>query len=405
MTASATAGESCRGRSRGGLLAVGAAALIVVGSVAAQERMPSRVFRTSAAAVAVDVVVRDRDGGPVTGLGPQDFELFEDGMRQTITTFDAVDLPSPASPAPLRAPGATSPNVTRSNESLDQDMGGIAALVFEELGPEARQTAGRAATQFIRELLGPRDRVAIFVVGRALYPVLELTSDKAALVRGIAQAVVTPGRPTSQAGDVPGAEFGDAAPGQRDVATAQESPYFRGNATILSLQALVDRMARFNGRKTIVVFSQGLATGEDPDFGAKDDWLRDDRRERFLRLLDRANRSQIAFYTFDAAGLRAQAPSAAARRGALFASRFGGEPYIALKMMADETGGRFVEATNDLSTGMRRLADDLRHYYLLGYTPTNTAADGSTRTLRVKVLRKGVTVRHRRSYRAAGPVP
>jgi hypothetical protein len=49
---------------------------------------------------------------------------------------------------------------------------------------------------------------------------------------------------------------------------------------------------------------------------------------------------------------------------------------------------------------MRRVAEGLRHYYLLGYTSTNTARDGAIRELRVKVLNKGLTVAHRRSYRA-----
>ena len=162
-------------------------------------------------------------------------------------------------------------------------------------------------------------------------------------------------------------------------------------------------MSRFEGRKSLVVFSEGLAFGEDHEVGARDNWLEDSRREHFLKVLDQAHRQHVAFYTFDAAGLRAQSPSAAARQGALFSSTFGSEPYVALKMLADETGGRYVESTNDLSIGMRRVAEDLRHYYLLGYTSTNSARDGGVRQLRVKVLRKGLTVAHRRSYRAPSP--
>ena len=52
---------------------------------------------------------------------------------------------------------------------------------------------------------------------------------------------------------------------------------------------------------------------------------------------------------------------------------------------------------------MRQVAEDLRHYYLLGYTSTNTARDGDLRELRVKVLMKGLAVAHRRSYRAPSP--
>src|SRR5690242_21652868 len=38
----------------------------------------------------VDVVVTDRDGHPVTGLKPADFEVYESGKLQQITNFSEV---------------------------------------------------------------------------------------------------------------------------------------------------------------------------------------------------------------------------------------------------------------------------------------------------------------------------
>jgi hypothetical protein len=43
---------------------------------------------------AVDVFVTDADGHPVSGLRADDSELAEDGKRQDITTFQAVDIPT-----------------------------------------------------------------------------------------------------------------------------------------------------------------------------------------------------------------------------------------------------------------------------------------------------------------------
>ena len=54
---------------------------------------PAPTFRTSAEAVANDVFVTDTDGNPVSGLTVDDFELFENGKPQDITTFRAVDVP------------------------------------------------------------------------------------------------------------------------------------------------------------------------------------------------------------------------------------------------------------------------------------------------------------------------
>src|SRR4029453_11275600 len=50
--------------------------------------------RETAEVVLVEVPVRvvDRDGQPIRGLKATDFELFDDGKRQEIVGFDAIDL-------------------------------------------------------------------------------------------------------------------------------------------------------------------------------------------------------------------------------------------------------------------------------------------------------------------------
>ena len=47
------------------------------------------VFRTGINFVRVDVIVTDRDGNPVVDLEPEDFEVLEDGVPQSIETFPA----------------------------------------------------------------------------------------------------------------------------------------------------------------------------------------------------------------------------------------------------------------------------------------------------------------------------
>src|ERR1700731_1253673 len=61
--------------------------------------------------VEVPVTVIDRQGNPVRGLKPGNFELFDDGKRQTITAFDAIAFASPAS---MRAISPVNPNARRS---------------------------------------------------------------------------------------------------------------------------------------------------------------------------------------------------------------------------------------------------------------------------------------------------
>jgi hypothetical protein len=56
--------------------------------------------------------------------------------------------------------------------------------------------------------------------------------------------------------------------------------------------------------------------------------------------------------------------------------------------------------SNNLDAGLRRIADDLTSYYLLGYYSTNAKLDGGYRRITVRVTRPGVSVRARRGYRA-----
>jgi hypothetical protein len=48
------------------------------------------------------------------------------------------------------------------------------------------------------------------------------------------------------------------------------------------------------------------------------------------------------------------------------------------------------------------LLDELSHQYLLGYTPTNTAHDGTLRQLKVEVEGRH-RIRAREAYRAPSP--
>ncbi len=54
-------------------------------------------FAAAVSAVIVDVVVRDRQGKPVMDLTNEDFELFEDGVRQEIADFTVIRLGDPPS--------------------------------------------------------------------------------------------------------------------------------------------------------------------------------------------------------------------------------------------------------------------------------------------------------------------
>jgi VWFA-related protein len=66
-------------------------------------------------------------------------------------------------------------------------------------------------------------------------------------------------------------------------------------------------------------------------------------------------------------------------------------------LLAAGTGGFVIHETNDLIGGMDRIGKDQNEYYVLGYTPPDTA-EGSCHTLKVKVDRGGTEVRARTGY-------
>jgi hypothetical protein len=70
-----------------------------------------------------------------------------------------------------------------------------------------------------------------------------------------------------------------------------------------------------------------------------------------------------------------------------------------LRRLAEGTDGTAVVATNDIAPALRRIADDLSSYYLLGYSSTGRF-DGRFHAITVRVKRPGVSVRARRGYQA-----
>jgi hypothetical protein len=136
-----------------------------------------------------------------------------------------------------------------------------------------------------------------------------------------------------------------------------------------------------------------------------------DDQLRFRNILDEANRANASFYPIDPRGLAVFdeqiVPSAGVGVGR------NANPTVppaedqarltargnSLRTLAEATDGMAVVSTNDLARGLRRMADDLSSYYLLGYYSTRKL-DGRFHSIAVRVKRQGVRVRARRGYLA-----
>ncbi len=69
-----------------------------------------------------------------------------------------------------------------------------------------------------------------------------------------------------------------------------------------------------------------------------------------------------------------------------------------LYMLASGTGGFPILNTNDLASGLDKIARELNEYYVLSYVPPATDQEGACHTIRVKLERGGTHVRARSGY-------
>ncbi|MGH9834855.1 MAG: VWA domain-containing protein [Blastocatellia bacterium] len=411
-------------------------------------------IRIGTAEVALDVVVRDKRGRPVRDLAATDFEIYEDGVRQEIESFRLVSRETGAKNNTERGKESATTTAARDNTATR----GVVALVFDRLSPEARGLARRTATAYAEEGLMANDFTGVFAIDLSVHT-LQTYTDNAQLVKqAIEQATgksistfvsstdrvrtlsgrsaalerqgETAQSAASSAGasqDSAGAAASGAAGGQAIVDQAMVQMEMRmletfealernqqGYATINSLLSLINSMRNLPGRKTVIFFSEGLS-------------LPPAVVEQFNSVIHAANRANVSVYAVDAAGLRIDSPTleasreinaAAERRmNQVHRSRDDGSgplmkalernedllrlnPHTGLGQLADQTGGFLISNTNDLTTGLRRIDEDMRVHYLLTYTPKNREYDGRFRQLSLKLSRPNLDVQTRKGYYA-----
>ncbi|MGH8694479.1 MAG: VWA domain-containing protein, partial [Burkholderiales bacterium] len=79
-----------------------------------------------------------------------------------------------------------------------------------------------------------------------------------------------------------------------------------------------------------------------------------------------------------------------------------GERY--LQELADRSGGRVYQGDtlSNVARAFAAIAEELRYQYCLSYYPTNSNQDGAMRTIKVRVEKPDLVVRARAGYRARG---
>lgn len=140
-----------------------------------------------------DVIVRDKKGALVSGLGADSFSVLEDGSPMEIVAVDEWGLPaaprtpSPATPAQPDEKATAVPVGNAAATPPDSERRSF-VLVFDALGESTAlrmNQAKRAATNFVHAHLRPDDLAAVYQLDLSLRPMSGVTSNPDEIARGI----------------------------------------------------------------------------------------------------------------------------------------------------------------------------------------------------------------------------
>ncbi len=175
-------------------------------------------------------------------------------------------------------------------------------------------------------------------------------------------------------------QFASEMTRDRDVLVGALNDLMFGNPTRLydAVDQGIDQLAAVEGRKVVLVFTDGDDTASKVGLG---------------HVVDKARRDEVMIY---AIGIETTMTVGGVRHRT--------SPDRGLRKLAEETGGGFfvLKTTDALGETFTRVAQELRSQYVIGFTPA--ALDGKVHKLEVRT-KAGLTARARRSYLAVPARP
>lgn len=341
------------GRLTGSRLAVTGVmlALLALPTGAQQERSRKPVprddepIKLNTTLVQVPVVVSERGGRYVSDLIRDEFAVFEDGVKQNIELFGSVEEPF--------------------SVALLLDSSGSTEAALEQI---------KSAAMAFLSNLRPHDRVMVVSFNDSVEILSDLTNDTAKLGAAV-----------------------------RSIKSGAYTQVYEAVYT-----AVWERLRDIPGRKAVIVFSDGFDTASseivledtlDAVIESEDIIvypIRYATREDMERKMEARVRASL-----NSSGSAAVDAKVEQSRREMDRKYRAADEY--LQQLADMSGGIVERADKlgDLKAALGRIAEELRHQYLLGYYPTNKQKDDKSRKITVRVTRQGVTVRARPAYRLA----
>lgn len=371
------------------------------------------VVRITTNLIQVDVIVTDKNGKPVADLKPEDFEILENDKSQKITNFSYVlNESAPANTTADNANKQTDKNIPVPVRLRPEQVKRTIALVIDDLSLSFQSAyyTRQALKKFVDEMMQPGDLVAIIRTGSGAGALQQFTSDKQQLYKAIERVKYNGmvGRATAFAPvDTQTEPLSDAQQDNADTETNQNQ--FREDVfavgTLGALGYVIRGMRDLPGRKAVLLWSEGFTL-----ITRKDGFTEQNDRvfAAIERLTDLANRAGVVIYAADPRGLvvtsaTAEDGGSAERLMSVMGER--GQKLLdtqdGMIYLAQQTGGFAVRNTNDLEGGIRRVLDDQKSYYLIGYQPDASTFDPARNRfnkLKVRIKRAGLKVRYRSGF-------
>jgi len=323
------------------------AALLCLCGVARAQDQDDELIRVESNLVVLNVGVADQKGRAVTDLARGDFAVYEDGVKQSVVSFEPA-----ASPFSL---------------VILLDMSGSTR--------NFRPTLKQSAIRFL-DALGPGDRITVIAFNDKVKTLQGFTTDR----RKVAFAI----------------DY--LAEGTGNTNLYQALRY--------SLEQLSKEGKR---RKAVVVLTDGIDTAVgklDRESSSQANTIEEakaavkpDQAAAVRNVLDSADRLGVTIYPLalpsgDPKKLLPLTPQQAAVYSAARAR---------MQTLADRTGGRLheIQRLEDMGRLYAEVAADLRTLYSISYQSSNAGArDGRWRAINVEVTRADAIARSRPGYYA-----
>jgi VWFA-related protein len=396
---------------------------------AARPTQEKPTFKIQVDLITNDVIVRDTRGQFVPDLRKDEFEIFEDGVKQDIVSMSVITggrvtnvLAAPPPPPPE---GIILPPTKVVNDT----SGRIFLFFVDDLHLQFHNT-GRIRELFKKigkNLLHDGDMFGIVSSGPSSIAI-DMTYDRSRLDEAIKKIAGNELKPTDIINGSSGAEgpsevryrahvaFSTVA----DILTELEKVHNRRKAVVYvsdgydfnpfqdARLGLMDPNSPFAQNEMMRSQNQAARQNSDGSSSNQADPLTQQQKQnetfadadlaRELGDLTRAaNRANTTFYTIDPRGLVGGSDIDEQVDPTQW-SDYLRKSQDSLRVIAEETGGIAVVNQNDFDKALKRIDAETSDYYVLGYTSKNSDQTRRRRQIEVKVTRKDMTVFYRKEY-------